>query len=97
MDELELTTDDELRSDEDDDKGTDDGALEETAEADEPAALQIAPVTAGVSTAPLVLTCTPKETVCPAGILPFQLKLVALYGLVPVSIAFQLLVIRLFT
>lgn len=78
----ELTIDEEERSDEDDER-IDDGALEETrldetAEADEPAALQIAPVTTGVSTAPLVLTCIPKETVCPGGTFPFQLKLDAL-------------------
>lgn len=84
------------------DERTEDGALdettlEETAEADEPAALQIAPVTAGASTAPLVLTCTPKDTVCPGGMLLFQSRLVAEYGLVPVRVAFQLLVMRLFT
>ena len=38
---------------------------------------QILPVTAGVSAAPLVFTCTPKETVCPGWILPFQLRLLA--------------------
>jgi hypothetical protein len=101
IEELELTSEDEERSDEDDER-TDDGALDETtldetAEADEPAALQIAPVTTGVSTAPLVLTCRPKETVCPGCTLPFQLKLDALYGLAPVKVAFQLPVIRLFT
>lgn len=82
MEELELTSEDEGRNDEDDER-TEDGALDETtldetAETDEPAALQIAPVTTGTSTAPLVLTCTPKDTVCPAGILAFQLKLDAL-------------------
>ena len=38
---------------------------------------QILPVTAGVSAAPLVFTCMPKDTVCPGWMLPFQLKLVA--------------------
>jgi hypothetical protein len=77
-----LAIDDEERVDEADDR-IDEGALDETrldetAAADEPAALQIAPVTTGVSTAPLVLTCIPKDTVCPGGTLPFQLKLDAL-------------------
>jgi hypothetical protein len=36
---------------------------------------QMEPVTVGVSTAPLVLTCNPKDTVCPGWTLPFQLKL----------------------
>ncbi len=39
--------------------------------------LQILPVTAGVSTAPLALTCTPNATVCPGCMLAFQLMLVA--------------------
>lgn len=87
IEELEFTSEDEERID-DDDERTDDGALDETildettldetAEAEEPAALQIAPVTIGVSTAPLVFTCTPKETVFPGCTLPFQLKLDAL-------------------
>lgn len=35
------------------------------------------PVTTGVSTAPLALTCTPNATVWPGCMLPFQLMLVA--------------------
>ena len=82
IEELELITDDEERGDEDDER-TDDGTLDETIlddtdEADEPAGLQIAPVTIGVSTAPLVLTCNPKDTVCPGCTVPFQLILDAL-------------------
>ncbi len=52
--------------------------LEEMADEEDPAALQIAPVTRGISTAPLVLTCIPNDTVCPGWIPPFQLKLDAL-------------------
>lgn len=51
--------------------------LEETAEAEEPPGLQIVPVTTGVSAAPLVLTCIPKDTVCPGWMLPFQFRLEA--------------------
>src|SRR5688572_5233645 len=39
-----------------------------------------------------LLPCIPKLTVCPGKILPFQLTLLAVYGLVPVKVAFQLLV-----
>lgn len=61
---------DDDRIEEDDERTDEDGildetTLEDTADADEPAALQIAPVTTGVSTAPLVLTCIPKDIVCP--------------------------------
>lgn len=52
-------------------------------------------LTTGVSTAPpLVFPCTPNSTVCPAVKFPFQLKLVAEYGLEPVTVAFQELVKR---
>ena len=82
----ELTNDDEGCIEDDernegaaDEGATEDGALDERIlDATDEAAPQIAPVTTGVSTAPLVLTCIPNETVCPAGILPFQLKLDAL-------------------
>lgn len=54
----------------DDDAAIDEGAIDEdettldfAEDTDEALPPQIAPVTAGVSTAPLVLTCTPKETV----------------------------------
>ena len=53
-----------------DDERLDDGAEDETTlellvDTDEVLAPQIAPVTAGVSTAPLVAICNPNETVCP--------------------------------
>lgn len=86
---VEVTTDDEVRDDE-----VLEGATLEEVETVPP---QIAPVTAGVSTAPLVFTCIPKLTVWPGWIAPFQLRLVALYGFEPVTVAFQLLVIRLLT
>ena len=44
---------------------------------DAPMSPQILPITAGVSAVPLVLTCTPKETVWPGWIVPFQLRLEA--------------------
>ena len=64
---------------EDDDDVRDDDVLEGVTLDDQETALpQIAPVTAGVSTAPLVFTCIPKATVWPGWIAPFQLRLVAL-------------------
>ena len=38
---------------------------DETEDAEEAAPPQIAPVTTGVSTAPLVFTCIPNDTICP--------------------------------
>jgi hypothetical protein len=67
---VEVTADDELRDDE-----VLEGATLEDVDTTPP---QIAPVTAGVSTAPLVLTCIPKATVWPGWIAPFQPRLVAL-------------------
>ena len=84
LDELTIDDEDCNEDDERDEGATDEGATEDGAlddrilDATDEAAPQIAPVTTGVSTAPLVLTCIPNETVCPAGILPFQLKLDAL-------------------
>jgi hypothetical protein len=67
---------DDVRTEEDDDVEaevfTDDELLEDTLPP------QTAPVTTGVSTAPLVSNCTPKDATCPGWRLPFQLKLVAL-------------------
>lgn len=61
------------------DGATDDGTLDErTLDAADEVTPQIVPVTTGISTAPLVLTCIPNDTVCPGGIPPFQLKLDAL-------------------
>jgi hypothetical protein len=98
---LDETRLDESRLDEDerkDDEGNEDETtLERIDDADEVLPVQIAPVTAGVSTAPLVLTCTPKETVWPGCTPPFQPRLVAEYGLAPLTVAFQLLVTRLLT
>jgi hypothetical protein len=82
----ELTADEEGSNDDDEereegaiDDATDEGALDERRlDATDEAAPQIAPVTTGVSTAPLVFTCTPKDTVFPGCTLPFQLKLEAL-------------------
>lgn len=57
----------------------DEGWLEEERDDDtlEVVPPQILPVTAGVSTLPLALTCNPKETVCPGWIPAFQPRLVA--------------------
>jgi hypothetical protein len=52
--------------------------LDRTEDATELWAPQTAPVTTGISTAPLVLTCTPKDTVFPGWTLSFQLKFDAL-------------------
>lgn len=68
----ELTTEDDSCNEEDDERDevaiedgvTEDGALDErTLDATDDTAPQIAPVTTGVSTAPLVFTCKPNETV----------------------------------
>src|SRR5690606_29989654 len=57
---------------------------------------QTDPVTTGVSTLPLlVLTCKPNSTVWPGWMVLFQLRLLAEYGLLPLRLAFQLLLIRL--
>lgn len=76
-----LDEDDE-RIEEDEDRTDDDTSVELLdllVDTEDTAPPQIAPVTAGVSIAPLLaFTCTPNATVCPGWILPFQLKLVAL-------------------
>lgn len=72
---LDVTT---LEDDERTDEAKDDEAKDLADDADDVVPLQIAPVTAGVSTAPLVATCTPKDTVCPGFKLPFQPTLDAL-------------------
>lgn len=76
---LEERSDDEATSDEDDERNdeatTEDTTLDLAEDAVPP---QIAPVTTGVSTAPLVLTCTPKEMDCPGCTVPFQPRLDAL-------------------
>jgi hypothetical protein len=57
---------------------------------------QTAPLTVGVSAEPpFLLTWKPKETVCPGAMLPFQPREVAVYGLLPLRLAFHELVIRL--
>lgn len=92
------TLDDDEREDEDSTEDcTDDDTTLERAEDAAELVPQIAPVTTGVSTAPLVATCNPNDTVCPGEIPPFQPRLVALYGLLPLTVAFQLPVTRLFT
>jgi hypothetical protein len=84
---LDERIDDDERTDEDgaiEDEGTledeilDGITLDRTEDATELWAPQTAPVTTGISTAPLVLTCTPKDTVFPGWTLPFQLKFDAL-------------------
>lgn len=61
--------DDDERIDEDDERAEDgseeDITLDRVEDAVELAARQIAPLTTGISTAPLVTTCMPNEIVCP--------------------------------
>ena len=78
---IDEVTDDEERIDDDEEERMEDTTLDDRLDiddADEPPLPQIAPVTTGVSTAPLVLTCTPKDATCPGCKLPFQLRLDAL-------------------
>lgn len=78
---LDRLEDDKLDDDKlDVDERTDDeeATLDFTDDAEEALPPQILPVTSGVSTAPLVFTCTPKDAICPGCRFPFQLKLVAL-------------------
>lgn len=83
IEELEIAIDEDER--ELDDTGVDDWTLEDVA------VPQIGPVTGGVSIAPpLAFTCKPKDTFWPGWIVPFQLRLVAEYGLEPPIVEFQL-------
>ena len=80
--EIELIAEDKERSDEDDgrDEGMalDAGKLEDARLEDTGEVPHIEPVMLGTSIAPpLAFTCTPKATVCPGWILPFQLRFVA--------------------
>lgn len=79
LDESKLDEDERIDEDEErtDDGSGDEITLERTEDATELGAPQIAPVTTGVSTAPLVVTCIPKDAVCPGCTVPFQLRLVA--------------------
>lgn len=88
IEELEIPIDEDERELDDTgvlDTGVDDWTLEDVA------VPQIGPVTGGVSIAPpLAFTCKPKDTFWPGWIVPFQLRLVAEYGLEPPIVEFQL-------
>ena len=63
--------DDERTTEEIEEDCTDDETTLERAEDAAELVPQIAPLTTGVSTAPLVATCIPNDTVCPGAIPPF--------------------------
>ena len=65
LDEDERIDDDETDEGAEDESTDEDTELDLTEEVDELLPLQTAPVTTGVSTAPLVLICKPKDAVCP--------------------------------
>lgn len=81
----ELPTEDDDGRDDDDTTGTEDGAEDEAGVPE-----QTVPFMVGISAvAPFLFNWKPKLALWPGGSVPFQFRLLAVYGLLPETVAFH--------